>query len=95
MLIYRATPIFNFAQGRFVFIDALLFVTAYNDFGSLIVAGLISLSVSMVIGAVMHLVLMRPLQGQSIFIMVMVTLIWPRPSSTGSSPSSGASTSTR
>ena len=75
VLIYRATRIFNFAQGQFVFISALLFVTAYNHFGSLIVAGVISLSVSMAIGAVMYLVLMRPLQGQSIFIMVMVTLI--------------------
>ena len=75
VLIYRATRIFNFAQGQFVFISALLFVTAYNHFGSLILAGFISLAVSMVIGAVMYLVLMRPLQGQSIFIMVMVTLI--------------------
>lgn len=75
VLIYRATRVFNFAQGQFVFIGALLFVTAFDRFGSLVIAGLISLVVSMLIGAVMYLVMIRPLAGQGIFIMVMVTLI--------------------
>ena len=75
VLIYRSTRVFNFAQGQFVFIGALLFVTAYNHFGSLILAALISVVVSMLIGAVMYLVMIRPLAGQGVFIMVMVTLI--------------------
>lgn len=75
VLIYRATRVFNFAQGQFVFIGALLFVTSYDRFGSLVIAGLISLVVSMLIGAAMYLMMIRPLAGQGIFIMVMVTLI--------------------
>ena len=75
VLIYRSTRVFNFAQGQFVFIGALLFVTAYDRFGNLIVAAVIAVAVSMVIGAVMYLGMIRPLAGQGVFIMVMVTLI--------------------
>ena len=96
VLIYRATQIFNFAQGQFVFISALLFVTADNHFGSLIVAGVISVAVSMVIGAVMYLGAdATAARAEHLHHGDGHAESRPRPSSTGSSPSSGASTSTR
>ena len=75
VLIYRATRVFNFAQGQFVFIGALLFVSSYNTFNSFFLAGIISIVVSMGIGAAMYLVMIRPLTGKGVFIMVMVTQI--------------------
>lgn len=75
VLIFRATRVFNFAHGQFVFIGALLFVSAYNHFGSFPISALISVGASMLIGAAMYLVLMRPLTGQGVFTLVMVTLV--------------------
>jgi branched-chain amino acid transport system permease protein len=75
VLIFRATRVFNFAQGQFVFIGALLFVSAYERFHSFAFAVILAIAVTMVLGAAMYMGLMRPLTGQGVFTMVMVTLI--------------------
>lgn len=75
VLIFRATRVFNFAQGQFVFIGALMFVSAYNTTNSFLLAVLISVVISTLIGAAMYLGLIRPLTGQGVFTMVMVTLV--------------------
>lgn len=75
VLIFRATRVFNFAHGQFVFVGALLFVSSYETFHSFPLALVISIAVNMGLGALMYLGLMRPLTGQGVFTMVMVTLI--------------------
>lgn len=75
VLTYRATRVFNFAQGSFVFIGALLFVSVLDSTGSVLAASVVSIVVSMAIGAATYLVMIRPLAGKGVFVMVMVTLI--------------------
>jgi branched-chain amino acid transport system permease protein len=77
VLIYRATRVFNFIHGQLVFIGALLFVTTFNriDHSSIWLPLVVSIAVSLVIGGALYQVFMRPLTGQGVFTMIMVTLI--------------------
>lgn len=75
VVIYRASRVFNFAQGEFVVIGAFLVWWFTFDMGLPIWAGIpLSLIAAAVFGLVIERAFFRRLIGESVFSMVMVTI---------------------
>lgn len=76
VLIYKATRVINFLQGQLAFIGALLFVTAYSRVGhQFLIATVLVVGVALLLGAGLYLIAIRPLTGEGVLIMIMLTLV--------------------
>lgn len=75
VVIYRASKVFNFAQGEFVIIGAFLVWWFVSDLGLSPLAGLAAAIVAAaLIGLATERVFFRRLIGESVFAMVMITI---------------------
>lgn len=75
VLVYKATGIFNFAQGEFVCITALICWSFLSQLGLPIwLSFLLTLLAGALMGMLIERGVMRPLVGQSILSMVMMTI---------------------
>ena len=74
VLIYKASGVFNFAQGSMVLCAALTFVTLRDDGFSIWSAGLISLAIMVALAIAVERVVLRPLINQPQITMFMATL---------------------
>ncbi len=75
VLIYKASGVFNFAQGAMVFFAALTFVGAQEKFGfSIWSAFLFSLSLMIILGILTEKIVLRPLINQPPISLFMVTI---------------------
>jgi branched-chain amino acid transport system permease protein len=75
ILIFKATEVVNFAQGDLMMIGAFLGLTFVDTMHLPYWLGaLLAIGVMAAFGAVLNLVLLRPLAGQGIFAVIMVTL---------------------
>jgi branched-chain amino acid transport system permease protein len=76
VLIYKATRVINFLQGQLAFVGALIFVTAYSHLDHQFVAATaVAVGAALLIGAGLYLVAIRPLTGEGVLIMIMLTLV--------------------
>ncbi len=74
-VIFKATDVFNFAQGMFVVVGAYLAVTAISLLGlPFPLAILFLVIVSALIGAVIHILLIQPLSGRPMLSVIMLTI---------------------
>jgi branched-chain amino acid transport system permease protein len=74
-LVYKATGVFNFAQGSLMMLGAFLAWTATARWGlALIPAIILTLVMSAALGAAMHFVVIRPLMGNTLLTLVMATI---------------------
>ncbi len=74
VIIYRATGVINFAQGGLLLIGAYL-AYAFNSTGMpFVLAVLLAIAVSAVLGALTERVVLRKMVGQPVFAVVMVTI---------------------
>jgi len=75
VLIYKATKFFNFAQGELVLFGTYLFVYQISYMKIPLLAGLaIALLISLVLGLGIERVLLRPMIGQPLVSVIMVTV---------------------
>src|SRR5205085_8784086 len=75
ILIFKATEVVNFAQGDLMMVGAFLGLTFVDHMHLPYWAGaLLAIAVMAAFGALLNLVLLRPLAGQGIFAVIMVTL---------------------
>jgi branched-chain amino acid transport system permease protein len=74
-LVFKATGVFNFAQGSLMMLGAFLAWTATARWGlGLIPAILLTLVMSGALGVAMHFVVIRPLMGNTLLTLVMATI---------------------
>ncbi len=74
-VIFKATDVFNFAQGMFVVVGAYLAVTAISLLGlPFPLAILFLVLASALLGAVIHIVLIQPLSGRPMLSVIMLTI---------------------
>ncbi len=74
VLIYKASGVFNFAQGAMVFLAALTFVSLLEHGVNFWVALAISLAVMVVLGTAIEKVVLRPLVNQPPITLFMATI---------------------
>jgi branched-chain amino acid transport system permease protein len=75
VVIFKATDVFNFAQGMFVVCGAYLAVTAISLLGlSFPLAVLFIVALSALLGMGIHALLIRPLAGRPILSVIMLTI---------------------
>lgn len=74
VLIYKASGVFNFAQGSLVLCAALTFVTLREKGIDLWLAGLITLAIMVVLAMAVERIVLRRLVGQSQITLFMATL---------------------
>lgn len=75
VLIYKATKVFNFAQGELVLIGTYLLVYQVSSMKiPILVAVAIALVISVVLGFVIERLLLRPMIGQPLVAVIMVTV---------------------
>jgi len=74
VLIYKASGVFNFAQGAMVFLAALTFVSLLEEGLNFWVALAISLAVMVVLGTAIEKVVLRPLVNQPPITLFMATI---------------------
>jgi branched-chain amino acid transport system permease protein len=74
VLIYKASGVFNYAQGSLVFLAALCFVSMLEDGVNFWLAILITLAVMVVLGVVIERVVLRPLVNQPQITLFMATI---------------------
>lgn len=74
-VIFKATDVFNFAQGMFVVLGAYLAVTAISLLGLPFPLAILFLVIaSALIGAVIHVLLIQPLSGRPMLSVIMLTI---------------------
>jgi branched-chain amino acid transport system permease protein len=74
-LVFKATGVFNFAQGALMMLGAFLAWTATARWGlPLIPAIILTLVISAALGVAMHFVVIRPLMGSTLLTLVMATI---------------------
>lgn len=74
-LIYKSTGVVNFAQGELVMLTAYIGFSLANSFGlGFVPLLLITIPVSMAVGFVLERLFIRPMLGEPIFAIVMVTV---------------------
>jgi len=74
-LIYKATSIINFAQGEFVLVGGYVCLWLYSDLGVPIVwAALLTMGISVVMALVIERLMLRPMIGEPIISVIMVTI---------------------
>ncbi len=75
VLIYKATEVVNFAQGELMMIGAFLAYTMIVLFGfNFWLGGLIAIILTALFGAGVERLVMRPMVGQPVFSIIMVTI---------------------
>jgi branched-chain amino acid transport system permease protein len=75
VLIYKASGVINFAQGQFLLIGAYVLWAAIVEYGfHWIFAVLIALAVAIALGVAVERVILRPLVGQPVISVIMVTI---------------------
>lgn len=75
VLIYKATRIINFAQGQFLLVGAWICWATMVQFGIPFVFGfLITLAFMFIFGVLLHVVLLRPMIGESLISVIMMTI---------------------
>ncbi len=75
VLIYKSTSILNLAQGEFLMVGAYFCLSLTLDFGlSFIASFLLTLAFSVVLGLAVERLVLRPLIGEPIISVIMVTL---------------------
>jgi branched-chain amino acid transport system permease protein len=75
VIIYRSARVFNFAQGEIVILGAFLFWTSSQYWGLPIWLSLtLAFCASVVLGLIVERVILRPLVGEELFALVMVTI---------------------
>lgn len=74
-LIYKATGVVNFAHGELVMLTAYIAFTLSNTLGlSFVPLMLVTIPVSMMLGLLLERVFIRPMLGEPVFSIVMVTI---------------------
>lgn len=74
-LIYKSTGVVNFAQGELVMLTGYISFTLYTTFNlSFFPLILVTIPISMFIGLVLERVFIRPMLGEPVFAIVMVTV---------------------
>jgi len=74
-VIFKATDVFNFAQGMFVVLGAYLAVTGISLLGLPFPLAILFLVIaSALIGAVIHVLLIQPLSGRPMLSVIMLTI---------------------
>lgn len=74
-LIYKSTGVVNFAQGELVMLTGYISFTLYTTFNlSFFPLILVTIPISMLIGLVLERVFIRPMLGEPVFAIVMVTV---------------------
>ena len=74
VIIYRATGVINFAQGGLLLIGAYLAYAFKRTGMPFVLAVLLAIAVSAVLGALTERVVLRKMVGQPVFAVVMVTI---------------------
>jgi len=74
VVIYRASQVFNFAQGEFVAFGALMMVSLHAEGLPWALAVVISCILTGLLGAVVERVLLRPLVGRPVFVTIILTI---------------------
>jgi branched-chain amino acid transport system permease protein len=75
VLIYKASGVINFAQGQFLLIGAYVLWAVIVEYGlHWIVGVLIALAVAIALGVAVERVILRPLVGQPVISVIMVTI---------------------
>lgn len=74
-LVYKATGVVNFAHGELVMLTAYVAFTLSSTFNlSFVPLMLVTIPISMIIGLVLERIFIRPMLGEPIFSIVMVTI---------------------
>lgn len=74
-LVYKATGVVNFAHGELVMLTAYVAFTLTNTFGlSFVPLMIVTIPIAMVIGLALERIFIRPMLGEPIFSIVMVTI---------------------
>lgn len=74
-LIFKSTGVVNFAQGELVMLTAYISFTIYSTFDlSFFPLMLVTIPISMLIGLVLERLFIRPMLGEPVFAIVMVTV---------------------
>lgn len=74
-VIFKATEVFNFAQGMFVVCGAYLAVTAMSVLGLSFPAGIVFIiGAAALLGVVIHALLIQPLSGRPMLSVIMITI---------------------
>jgi len=75
VLVFKATEIFNFAQGNLMVVGAYFAYTAISSYHLPAVLGILAaLAVSALLGVGLHFVLFRPLLGKPVLSIIMMTI---------------------
>lgn len=74
VLIFKASGVFNFAQGTMVLMAALTFVSLLEMGWNLILAGLVTISIMVALALAIERVVLRPLVNQAPIILFMATI---------------------
>jgi branched-chain amino acid transport system permease protein len=74
VLIYKASGVFNFAQGAMVFFAALTFVRVLEKAGNFWLALAVTLAVMVVLGVLIERIVLRPLVSQPQITLFMATI---------------------
>ena len=74
VVIYRSSQVFNFAHGEFVMLGAFLMISLVGSGVWWIVALLITMSVTGVVGMGVERTVLRPMIGRPVFVTVIVTI---------------------
>jgi branched-chain amino acid transport system permease protein len=75
VVVYKASGVINFAQGHFLLIGAYVLVAAIVDWGlHWGVAVLVAIAAAVVLGLLVERLMLRPLVGQPIISVIMVTI---------------------
>ncbi len=74
-LIYKSTSIINFAQGEFVLVGGYVCLWFYTSLGvPIILAFVITMALSVVMGVVLERLILRPMIGEPIISVIMITI---------------------
>jgi branched-chain amino acid transport system permease protein len=75
VIVYKASGVINFAQGHFLLIGAYVLLAAIADWGlHWAFAVLVAVGVAVVLGVLVERLMLRPLVGQPIISVIMVTI---------------------
>ena len=73
-LIYKATSIINFAQGEFVVVGAYVCLWLYGSGLPILLALVLTMIVGVIMGVVLERLVLRPMIGEPIISVIMVTI---------------------
>jgi len=74
VIIYKSSGILNFAQGEFLLLGAYVFLAISSMHAPILAALLLTFAFSAILGIVLERVVLRPLIGEPIISVIMVTL---------------------